>query len=100
MDLLKNASEANKKLTDMTESLAGIEATGSSGGNMVRITLNGKFEMLDIELDPIAVDNRDIPMLQDLIIAAFGDAQARVMEEMRQKLGPAFGAFNIPGITP
>jgi DNA-binding protein YbaB len=55
--------------------------------------------MLDIELDPIAVDNRDVPMLQDLIIAAFSDAQSKVMDEMKQKLGPALGAFNIPGIT-
>jgi DNA-binding protein YbaB len=66
---------------------------------MVRVTLNGKFEMLDIELDPIAVDNRDVPMLQDLIIAAFSDAQAKVMDEMKQKLGPAFGALNLPDLS-
>jgi DNA-binding YbaB/EbfC family protein len=95
MDLLKNASALKEQFSQIQDSLTDITATGSSGGNMVRITLNGKFELIDIELDPIAVDNRDVPMLQDLILAAYHDAQSKLQNEMKQKLGPV---LNIPGM--
>jgi DNA-binding protein YbaB len=67
---------------------------------MVRITLNGRFDMTGIELDPICVDKRDIPMLQDLIVAAHRDAQAKLQEGMKAQLGPLMGGLNIPGLTP
>jgi DNA-binding YbaB/EbfC family protein len=95
MELLKNASALKEQFSQIQDSLTDITATGSSGGNMVRITLNGKFELIDIELDQIAVDNRDVPMLQDLILAAYHDAQSKLQDEMKQKLGPALGAAGL-----
>ena len=44
------------------EELAQISETGSSGGNIVQVTLNGKFEVTAIKLDPIAVDPRDVQL--------------------------------------
>ena len=69
-DMMKNLGPLQEQLKNAQSQLENISATGSAGGNMVQITLNGKFELLDIVLDPICVDNRDIPMLQDLIKAA------------------------------
>ena len=67
-DLLKNPAALKEKLEQVQENLKNITATGSSGGGLVKVTLNGKFEMVDIQIDPIAVDPRDVKMLQYLII--------------------------------
>ena len=60
--------------------------------------VNGQFEVLRVELDPIAVDPRDVPMLQDLIVAASRDAHTRMQELMKERLGPMMGGLNIPGM--
>ena len=65
---------------------------------MVSVTVNGKFEMIDIQLDPICVDNRDVPMLQDLIKAAHHAAITNMQEQIKGQLGPMVAGMNIPGL--
>ena len=96
-ELMKNLKNIEGKMQDMKAELATIRATGSSGGNMVQITLNGQFELIDIKLDPICVDNRDVPMLQDLIKAAHHSAIEKITEEIKQKSSSLMG-INIPGL--
>lgn len=96
-ELMKNLKNLEGKMQDMKAELANIKATGSSGGNMVQVTLNGQFEILDIKLDPICVDNRDVGMLQDLIKAAHHAAIEKVQEEIKQKSGSLLGV-DIPGL--
>ena len=98
-DLVKNMQNLQGQMEKMKEELAEMTATGSSGGNMVQVTLNGKFEMVSIKIDPIAVDPRDVPMLQDLIVAANHDAMEKVQELIKQKSGSLFGGMNIPGLN-
>ena len=98
-DLVKNMQNLQGQMEKMKEELAEMTATGSSGGNMVQVTLNGKFEMVGIKIDPIAVDPRDVPMLQDLIVAAAHDAMEKVQELIKQKSGSLFGGMNIPGLN-
>lgn len=95
-DLLKNPQAIQAELEKVKNQLAQITVTGSSGGNMVQVTLNGNMEMLSIKLDPLCVDNRDIPMLQDLIVAAHHDAMSKIQEEIKDRLGPMIGSF--PGL--
>lgn len=95
-DLLKNPQAIQAELEKVKNQLAQITVTGSSGGNMVQVTLNGNMEMLSIKLDPLCVDNRDVPMLQDLIIAAHHDAMSKIQEEIKDRLGPMIGSF--PGL--
>lgn len=95
-DLLKNPQAIQAELEKVKNQLAQITVTGSSGGNMVQVTLNGNMEMLSIKLDPLCVDNRDVPMLQDLIVAAHHDAMSKIQEEIKDRLGPMIG--NFPGL--
>ena len=95
MDFLKNMQSIKSNADAMQEELENISATGASGGNIVRITINGKMEMLSVELDPIVVDPRDIPMLQDLIVAAFDDAQNKIQDEIKTHIAPALNALNM-----
>ncbi|MDE6774062.1 MAG: YbaB/EbfC family nucleoid-associated protein [Treponemataceae bacterium] len=98
-DLVKNMHNLQGQMEKMKEELAGMTVTGSSGGNMVQVTMNGKFEMVAIKIDPIAVDPRDVPMLQDLIVAASHDAAEKVQELLKQKSGSLLGGMNIPGLN-
>nr|WP_318711520.1 YbaB/EbfC family nucleoid-associated protein [uncultured Treponema sp.] len=97
-EMIKNLGGLQNQLKEAQEKLGVLRATGSSGGNMVQVTLNGKFELVDIKLDPICVDNRDVPMLQDLIIAAHHAAVENMQEKMKSELGPMLGGMNIPGL--
>lgn len=98
-DLMKNFGAVKEQLEKAQEELSVLTATGSSGGNMVVVTVNGKFEMTDIQLDPICVDNRDVPMLQDLIKAAHHAAVLNMQETLKAKAGPLMAGLNIPGMN-
>jgi nucleoid-associated protein EbfC len=97
LDFLKNTQQLKEEADKMQQELAKMSATGSSGGRMVTITINGKFEITDIKLDPVCVDNRDIKMLEDLIVAAHHDAVTNMQEQIKNKVGPLLQ--NIPGLT-
>ncbi|MCQ2573194.1 MAG: YbaB/EbfC family nucleoid-associated protein [Treponema sp.] len=94
-ELLKNAGAIKEQLENVQGQLESISATGSSGGRMVEVTLNGKFEMTDIHLDPICVDNRDVKMLEDLIKAAQHDAMTKIQEKIKEMSGPMLSGLNI-----
>ncbi|MCQ2601889.1 MAG: YbaB/EbfC family nucleoid-associated protein [Treponema sp.] len=97
-DMLKNIEQMKSQLGTMQEELKQITATGSSGGNIVNVTINGKFEIINLKLDPICVDPRDVQMLQDLIVAAHHDAMSKIQEAIKEKYGPLLNGMNIPGM--
>lgn len=97
-ELFKNAGAIQQQLEKVQAQLAEITETGSSGGRMVEVTLNGKFEMIDIKLDPICVDNRDCKMLEDLIKAAQHDAMSKIQERIKEVSGPMLSGMNFPGM--
>lgn len=98
-EMMKNFGDMKKQLENAQAELSKITATGSAGGNMVVITMNGNFEVLDIKLDPICVDNRDVPMLQDLIKAAHHNALEKIQEQIKSNAGSMLSGMNIPGMS-
>lgn len=96
LEMLKDLGGMKEQLQKAQEQLGNITATGSAGGNMVTVTLNGKFEAVDIKLDPICVDNRDVPMLQDLIKAAHHAAMMNIQEQIKAQLGPLMAGSGFP----
>lgn len=82
--LMKQAQEMQDK---MQRELAQTEAQGTSGGGMVKVTIDGHKQLKDIKLEKEAVDPDDIEMLEDLIKAAFNDANRQVDEVLRERLG-------------
>jgi DNA-binding YbaB/EbfC family protein len=98
MKMLRDPSAMQAQAEQLKAKTEAIEATGSSGGGMVRVTLTGAFELKSLEIAPEIVDPRDITMLQDLIRAAHNDATAKVREavsrEFQAGMGlPAGGGF-------
>lgn len=94
-DLLKNTQAIKEQSEKLQQELAEIRAEGSSGGRMVTVTLNGKFEMMEIKLDPICVDNRDVKMLEDLIVAAHKNAIDNVQEQIKSKSSSLLGGVDL-----
>lgn len=90
-DLIKNLKDLQGTVNQMKENMKNMTATGSSGGNMVQVTMNGQFEMTAIKIDPVAVDPRDVAMLQDLILAATHNAMEKIQEQIKEKAGPMMG---------
>lgn len=96
MDFLKNFQNMQSKLSEAQERLRTVTATGSAGGDMVRVELNGQFELLSIQIDKEVVDPNDVQMLQDLIHAAFADASAKVKDRIRDQVSSMTGDMDLP----
>ena len=84
------------QMGDMQEKLKDLTATGSSGGDMVKVTANGLFEVLDVSISEICVDPRDVKMLEDLVKAALVDATLRVREKIKAEAKLLPGTLNMP----
>jgi len=93
--MLKKAQEMQEKFQRET---AEMRIEGSSGGGMVSLVLDGTKNVISIKIDPEVVNKEDVEMLQDLIIAAFNDANSKVDEALSEKLGGLNTGFNIPGL--
>lgn len=94
-DLIKNMKNLEGQMTQVKNELSNLTATGSAGGNMVQITLNGEFRLLSIKIDPIAVDPRDVKMLEDIIVAAHCDAISKIQEKIKEKSGSLMGNMDF-----
>ena len=98
-ELLKNAGAIKQQLEKTQEELDSVVETGSAGGAMVKVTINGKFEMLKVEIDPLTVDPKETQMLQDLIVAAYNQAASKIQESLKDKVSSLTGGMNIPGFN-
>lgn len=96
--IMKQAQMMQKKMEEAQEKASQEEVLGTSGGGMVKITLNGKFEMKKIELDKslIVADESDI--LEDLIMAAYNDAKAKADAKMSESISGITGGLNLGGL--
>ncbi len=94
-ELLKNSHAIKEQSEKLQAELAELTAEGSSGGRMVNIKINGKFELQEITLDPICVDNRYVKMLEDLIIAAHNNAMQNIQEKIKEKSASLLGGLNL-----
>lgn len=93
--MLKTAKEMQDRLQ---REMAEMRIEGSSGGGMVAVVLDGSKNLVSLTIKPEVVNKDDTEMLQDLIVAAFNDANTKVDEALSEKMG-AFGAgLKIPGL--
>ena len=98
--MMKQAQEFQSKMAEMQEKLARFEVTGSSAGGMVQVTLNGRAEARRVKIDPSLISADDAGVLEDLIVAAFNDAKAKVEALMAEKMAEITGGLRLPpGMT-
>jgi len=94
-DILKNAQKIQEQMGSFQEKLKDIQVTGSAGGGMAEVDMNGRMEVLAVRIAPEAMEDRD--MLQDLTAAAFTNAMEKVREAMTREVGGMFPG-GIPGL--
>jgi hypothetical protein len=95
-ELMKNLQDLQAKMGGMQEKLKTVRVTGSSGGGMVTVELNGDLRAEKVAIAPEAVDPADIRMLEDLVLAAVSDALARLKDRMREEMAQATGIAGLP----
>ena len=97
--LFAQAQQIQEQLRKSQESLAQKQVVGTAGGGMVVVTASGKGEILKIQIDKQAVDPRDVPMLEDLLLAAVNAALAAAQQLAASEGGALQGLRDlIPGM--
>lgn len=95
-NMLKQAQQMQSKMAEMQAKMSEMEVDGQSGGGMVKITLNGKGELRKLKVDPAIVDRDEVEVLEDLIVAAFNDAKAKVEAVMAEEMAKVTGGLQLP----
>jgi DNA-binding YbaB/EbfC family protein len=101
--LLQQAQKMQQDLAAAQQELAETSVEGSSGGGLVKATVNGSGELQGLVIDPKAVDPEDTETLADLVLAAVRDAGASAEALQQQMLGPLAqglggGGGGMPGL--
>lgn len=97
-DLMKQAQRLKAEMERIQAEAATKTVEGSAGGGMVSVIANGKGELLSVRIDPAAVREEDLDMLQDLITAAVNDALRKARELLAQDVSRLTGGFGLPGL--
>tara|TARA_B100000029_G_C17152942_1_gene806720 strand:- start:13 stop:330 length:318 start_codon:yes stop_codon:yes gene_type:complete len=94
--ILDKAKELEIKMKESQEKIKNINATGISGGNSVKITLNGEGEIVEIYISP-EILKEDKTIIEDLIKAAHNNAKSQLKSKTSEEISKATGGFGIPG---
>ena len=99
--MLREAQRMQEELAKAQEEAAKEVVEASAGGGMVTVKANGAGEVIEIKIDPRAIDPEDPELLTDMILAAVNEALRSAQSLMESKLGPALGGLQgmgLPGL--
>jgi DNA-binding YbaB/EbfC family protein len=91
--LMKQAQQMQEKMKQAQDQLAALEVTGQAAG-LVKVTLSGKHELKRVQIEPGAMDDRE--MLEDLIVTAYADALKQVEAASSQLMSGATAGMPMP----
>jgi DNA-binding YbaB/EbfC family protein len=94
--MMKQAQAMQAKMAKMQEELGEMTVEGSSGGGMVKVTVNGKQEILSIKINPEVVNPEEIDILEDLVMAAITDARDKASKIMEEEMKKVTGGLGLP----
>jgi len=97
-NLAKMAQQMQADMARVDQELQTLEIEGSAGGGVVKAVVTGKQDVVSVTIDPSVVDPDDVDMLQDLVVAAVGDALANAKKTAEDKLSRVTGGLQIPGM--
>ena len=87
-----------RQMQEMQAELEEKEVETSAGGGMVTARVSGKKQVVDLKIDPDAVDPEDVETLQDMIVAAINEGIRQIDEMQENEYGKLTGGLNIPGM--
>ena len=90
--MMRQAQKMQQDAMKAKEELDNAIFEGSASGGMVKVEINGAYDMQSVKIDPSVVDADDVEMLEDLIVAAYNDAKSKIDDKKASSLG-AFGGL-------
>ncbi|MBQ9121508.1 MAG: YbaB/EbfC family nucleoid-associated protein [Clostridia bacterium] len=96
--MLKQAQKMQEDMQAMQEELESREYEVSAGGDAVKVRINGKREILSIDISPEIVDPDDIETLSDILVAAVNESIKRVDATTESEMQKVTGGFQMPGL--
>lgn len=96
--LMKQAQKMQEDLARAQQEAEQFSAEGSAGGGMVKVSVNGKYEIQSVAISRDVVNPDDIEMLQDLIVAASNEALEKVKQNLKAQMTKVTGGMSIPGL--
>lgn len=94
-DLMKQAQEMQSRLADAQTEIAAMEVIGESGAGLVKVTMNGRYEVKRVTIDPFVMSEQT-EVLEDLLAAACNDTVRKVEKAQSDKMGALTGGLNLP----
>ena len=95
--MMKQVQKMQREMARVQEEMEAKTVPGTAGGGAVTVTVNGKLELLSVEIEPEVVDPDDVEMLQDLVMAATNEAIRESQDMMAQAMARFTGGLKIPG---
>ena len=96
--MMKQAQKMQQEMLRMQEEMESKTYKAASGGGMVTAEVNGKHELVNLTIDPEAVDPDDVDMLQDMVIAAVNEAMRTADAEASANMARLTGGLNLGGL--
>ncbi len=97
-NMMKQAQKLQSRMASLQEEMAEKVVEATAGGGMIKVTANGRQQILSIQIEKEVVDPDDVEMLQDLILAAVNDALAKSNEMVSAEMSKLTGGLRIPGL--
>ncbi len=95
---MKQAQALQRKMQELQAELGERTVTAQAGGGMVEAVVNGRQELVSLNIDPEVATPDDVDMLQDLVLAAVNEALNRSREMVAQEMSKLTGGLQIPGL--
>ncbi|MEN6469789.1 MAG: YbaB/EbfC family nucleoid-associated protein [Smithella sp.] len=97
-NIMKQAKKMQEKIGKLQQELENKTIEAQAGGGMVRVIVNGKFEIVSLKIEKEVVNPEDIEMLQDLIVAAVNEGIRKSQEMASSEMSKITGGLGIPGM--
>ncbi len=96
-EMMKKVQKMQAQMEESQKKLETIEVEGASGGGLIKIMANGKGAIKGVKIDPTLLDPQEVEVLEDLLVAALLDTQAKVEEKAAEEMGKVTGGLKLPG---
>ena len=95
-DMMKQAQKVQKQMTELQAKLVDERYEATAGGGMVTAVVDGKQMLKELKLSAKVLEEKDVTVLEDLVITAVGEAQRTSQEKMTEAYSKVTGGFNLP----
>ena len=94
--LMQQASQMKARMEEMQQALQNRTVTGTAGGGMVSVDVDGAGTVRRVKIDPTVVNAADVEMLEDLVLVAITEAQRKAKDVAQEEMGKLTGGLNLP----